>query len=99
MSTLYGASATYINNVKTLTNEQFADKVDLMYLNLASNDKIFSVNAVMEGNEVTIHVVFEVPDGADPQDYTPAVIDPILSDAMMAASMNVKENVASLIHA
>lgn len=95
MSDLYGTSQTYVNKITTLTPEQFGDKVDLFYGHLASKEPIFSVNVfTVENEELDVTVASFVPDGHEPQSYFEQIIEPLIKEAMRAASLSVAAKVA-----
>jgi hypothetical protein len=95
MSNLFGVHTTYINKVTSLTPNEFGDKIDIFYGHMAAASHVVAVNVFSEENtEMTLALVIDVPEGSDPQEFVPEVIDPAIASAMSQASLRVQAKVA-----
>jgi hypothetical protein len=98
MSNLYAAHRTFINKVMTLTPSQFSDKVDLFYDDLVADDRVLAVNISTDSNvDVDVHVIVDVPEGVDAQDYFTNTINGIVERALDHASLSVTAQVAERV--
>jgi len=98
VTNVYGNQHTYINKVMTLTPKEFGDKIDLFYDDIASDERILAVNISADQNlEMDVHVVVDVPEHTDPQEYFATTIDAILKAAISRSSLSVTPKVAARI--